>query len=333
MKNKHVRLVFEILLWIGFITFPLILFPTIQPYVDQGVINPPTIGIIITHSLLLIFYYFNYYYALPRFYFKRKYKVYFPLVFICLFILLLIMFSNEEFNPLPSPPFKYVKTAFAISIFLRFMMMFLLSLGFATYRRLIITEEEKLKSEISYLKAQINPHFLFNTLNSIYALTVKKSESAPESITKLAAIMRYVITDAAQDVVELEKEINYVSAYIELEKLRITNKVNLQYTVTGNFTGKKISPLIFIPLIENAFKHGVSTSQECNITIQITINSNIFNLVIQNSKTKSDNKQSNGLGISNVKQRLNLLYGGKHELNIHDSEKDFKVNLIMTLND
>jgi sensor histidine kinase YesM len=263
MKSRYIRITIEILVWTGFIIFPLILFPTIQPYVDKGIINPATTGIIITHSLLFVFYYFNYYYALPHFYFTRKYKVYFPLVLSCLLLLILIMLSNKEFNPLPSPPFKYARVAFMVSIILRFLMMLLLSLGFASYNRLRQAEEEKLKSELSYLKAQINPHFLFNTLNSIYALAVKKSDSTPESITKLASIMRYVITDAAQETVALEKEINYVSAYIELEKLRLTSKVKLNYILKGNFVGKQISPMIFIPLIENTFKHGVSTSEEC----------------------------------------------------------------------
>lgn len=333
MKSKYIRLTIEIIVWTGFIIFPLILFPTVQPYVDQGIINGPALGVIIAHSLLLVFYYFNYYYALPKFYFTRKYTTYFPIVGSYLLVLILIMMSDANYNPLPSPPFVYAKTAFLISIILRFMMMMLLSLGFASYNRLKKAEEEKLKSELSYLKAQINPHFLFNTLNSIYALSVKKSDVAPESVSRLASIMRYVITDAAQDTVSLEKEINYVSAYVELEKLRLTQKVKLNYSVTGNFSGKQVSPMLFIPLVENAFKHGVSTVEESYINIAFKTEGNAVYLNIQNSKPKTDKTNNNGLGIENVKKRLQLLYSGKHSLQINEDVNQFSVNLVLTLND
>lgn len=333
MKNKYVRISFEILVWTCFIVFPLILFPTLQPFVDKGIINPPLLGVIITHSLLIVLYYFNYYYALPKFYFKKLYLRYFPLMALCLAALILVMLSNPDFNPLPSPPFIYAKTAFVISVALRFMMMLLLSLGFASYNRLRASEAEKLKSELSYLKAQINPHFLFNTLNSIYALTVKKTDSASESITKLAAIMRYAITDAANDEVPLEKEINYIASYIELEKLRLTEKVKLEYEAGGDFGGKKISPMIFVPLIENAFKHGVSTVEESKIAIRIFLKKNVLTVTIKNTKVKRDKTNNNGLGISNVKKRLGLTYIGKHKLRIEDFEKEFFVNLELTLND
>lgn len=333
MKSKYIRLTIEVLVWTGFIIFPLILFPTIQPYVDKGLINPATIGVIITHSLLILFYYFNYYYALPRYYFTRRYVVYFPLVLSYLLLLLLIMLSNKNFNPLPSPPFKYATLAFSISIVLRFIMMLLLSLGFASYNRLKRAEEEKLKSELSFLKAQINPHFLFNTLNSIYALAVKKSESTPESVTKLASIMRYVITDAASDLVPLNKEIDYVTSYIELEKLRLTQKVNFTYSLKGDFFGQHISPLIFIPLIENAFKHGISTTEASTIAIEIEMQSKTLKLNVKNTKVRPDKKNNNGLGIENVRKRLNLLYSGKHQLNISDEEKEYSVNLVISLND
>mgnify|MGYP000901177134 FL=1 len=243
------------------------------------------------------------------------------------------MLSNRNFNPLPSPPFKYATLAFTISIALRFLMMLLLSLGFSSYNRLRLAEKEKLKTELSYLKAQINPHFLFNTLNSIYALTVKRSDSAPESVTRLASIMRYVITDASLDKVSLEKEIHYISAYIDLEKLRLTNKVKFKYELKGDFAGVKIAPMIFLPLIENAFKYGVSTHENSEIDIQITREQNIITFLSKNTKLKHDKNNSTGLGLKNVKKRLELIYGGKHEIIIHNAEDFFSVKLSITLND
>lgn len=333
MKKLNFRLIIEPLIWIAFTVFPLILFPTLKPFVDKGLVNPAVEGLVILHSLLIAFYYFNYYIALPRYYFTRKYSTYFPLLALCLAVLLVIMFTDPSYNPLPSPPFVYAKTAFAISVVLRFFMVMLLSLGVASYGRLKQTEQEKLNAEINALKTQINPHFLFNTLNSVYALTVTKSDLAPEAITRLSAIMRYAITDAASSTVPLEKEINYVSAYIELEKLRITKKVQLQYTINGEATGKTISPMLFIPLIENAFKYGVSTNTDSVIHIAFDIRGNSVSLFAKNTKAQPDRKHSNGLGLHNVKKRLALTYPGQHTLEITDGEKEFSVTLVLQLHD
>jgi len=244
----------------------------------------------------------------------------------------LILQLRKEFNPLPSPPFRFANGAFIGSIVVRFIMIFLLSLGISSYNRLKQIEREKMKAELSYLKAQINPHFLFNTLNSIYALTVKKSENAPESVTKLSGIMRYVITEAAQEFVALEKEIDYITNYVELEELRITSKVTLQYKVSGILIGKNIAPLIFVPFVENAFKHGVSTKENSTIQIVISIEGNQLNLLVKNTKVNT-RTVSTGLGIDNAKMRLQLLYPGKHKLAIQNSDEEFCVSLQIYLHD
>jgi sensor histidine kinase YesM len=333
MKRNYIRVIVELIVWSFFIGFPLLIFPSFKPYLSEGRFQPLLTGILITHVFLIGFYYFNYYYALPRFYFTRSYPVYFLLTISLFLILTFVMLSRENFNPLSSTGFGYPKFLFVFSIFIRFLIVFLISVGFASYQRLKQTEEEKLRAELSFLKAQINPHFLFNTLNSIYALTVLKSNSAPEAITRLSAIMRYVISEAAQEYVPLEKEINYISSYVELEKLRLTNKVELNYAVNGNTQGKQIAPLIFIPLVENAFKYGVSTIEASAIAIRIDVSEQQLSLYVSNTKHRHDKSNSNDLGIENVKRRLNLLYLGKHHLTIEDQEKNFVVNLTMQLND
>jgi LytS/YehU family sensor histidine kinase len=319
--------------WAVFILFPAFVFSTIQPAMLGGSLNPALKGIIVLHSMLIVFYYFNYYFAIPKYYFSKKYQMYFGILFTVLFLILFVMECNKEFNPFYKSTLQHSEFLFISSIVIRFLMIFLLSLGIASYNRLKQTEEGKLKAELSYLKAQINPHFLFNTLNSIYALTVKRSDNAPESITKLSSIMRYSITDAAQDFVALDKELNYINAYIELEKLRLTDKVKLNYTVNGDPAGKQIAPLIFIPFIENAFKYGVSTQENSEIKISIVIGKNDLNLTVENTKVRADNKNKLGLGITNTKKRLSLLYPGKHTLEINDAEKKFSVKLNLTLND
>jgi hypothetical protein len=335
MKSKNTRIIVELIAWAILFAFPLVLFPGFLPIDANGSINIVFIGLSITNVSLISFYYFNSYFLIPKFYFPKKYFTY----VICLAGYMLIVISvlqlKKEFNPLPSPPFRFANATFIASIVIRFVMLFLLSLGISSYSRMKSAEQEKIKAELSFLKAQINPHFLFNTLNSIYALTVKKSDSAPESITKLSSIMRYVITDAAQDFVSLEKELAYVSNYVELEKFRLTQKINLEYKVTGNFLGKEIAPLIFIPFIENAFKHGVSTQENSSISILITLEKNQLHLLVKNTKLKSRSSvhENTGLGIENTKQRLSLLYPGKHELHIKDNADEFSVDLKITLND
>ncbi|MGZ3865017.1 MAG: sensor histidine kinase [Bacteroidia bacterium] len=332
MQSNRNRLLIELLAWFVLFFFPVLLFPGFWPKFINGSFNPFFLGLAITNIMLISFYYFHYYYLIPKFYYTKRFGIYVASLFGCLLFMIAVLLSNPSFNPLPSPPFRYAAGAYAGSVVIRFLMIFLFSLGVASYNRLKEIEREKIKTELSYLKAQINPHFLFNTLNSVYALAVKKSDSAPESITKLSGIMRYVITDAAQEYVPLDKEIDYITNYIELEELRLTSKVSLSFKATGVFTGKKIAPLIFVPFIENAFKHGVSTKENSTIQITISVEENALNLLVKNTKVNT-HTVSTGLGIENAKKRLELLYPAKHKLAITDLDTDFTVSLKINLND
>jgi sensor histidine kinase YesM len=330
MKSKSILLIVQIVAWAVFLILPVFVFSTMEPIFQGGTLHSALIGILILHPALILFYYFNYNYLIPKFYFTQKYRLYFLLLLICLLTTISLMELDPGFNPFYNSALKASHWLFVFSVMLRFIMIFLLSLGIASYNRLKQAEEGKLKAELSYLKAQINPHFLFNTLNSIYALTVKKSDAAPESVTKLSAIMRYVITDAAQDFVALEKELTYTTAYIELEKLRITDKVQLTYSVSGDPRGKQIAPLIFIPFIENAFKYGVSTKDNSSINIFITMKDDSLSVSVKNTKIR-ENKTKTGLGIANAKKRLDLLYTGKYELSIRDEETEYQSELKLQL--
>jgi len=332
VKTNRIRLLVELIAWFALFFFPVVLFPGFWPKFVDGDLNPKFLGLALTNFFLISFYYTNLYYLIPRFYFQKKFVPYVVLLLSYLAMAVFVLQIRSDFNPLPSPPFRFANAAFIGSIIIRFIMIFLLSLGISSYNRLKQIEREKMKAELSYLKAQINPHFLFNTLNSIYALTVKKSDNAPESVTKLSGIMRYVITDAAQEFVPLDKEIDYITNYIELEELRLTSKVRMEYKVRGTFTGKKIAPLIFVPFIENAFKHGVSTKENSTIEISITVEENDLNLLVKNTKVHV-RTLSNGLGIENARMRLQLLYPGKHQLVIKNDDSEYAVSLKMNLND
>jgi LytS/YehU family sensor histidine kinase len=188
------------------------------------------------------------------------------------------------------------------------------------------TQKEKLDAELLYLKAQINPHFLFNTLNSIYSLAIVKSDMTASAIVKLSGMMRYVLSEAHLETVSLQKETAYISDYIELQKLRLTESANLHFILTGYNTGKQIAPLLLIPFIENAFKFGVNPEKKSEISIHIDIEESHLFLFVKNDKV-NDSAEHNGLGIANTQSRLQLLYPGKHELNITDTENQFSVSL------
>ncbi|MBN1186592.1 MAG: histidine kinase [Bacteroidales bacterium] len=171
-------------------------------------------------------------------------------------------------------------------------------------------EKEKISTELSFLKQQINPHFLFNSLNSIYSLSLSKSEAATSSILKLSSILRYVLYESENKVVTLKDELKIIEDYIELQKLRLTDKVKLEVSIYGEPENYQIEPFILIPLIENAFKYGADNIYPSFIKISVTILAQKLDVTIQNKIVIKSNNGSNnsGIGIKNIERRLELLY-------------------------
>jgi sensor histidine kinase YesM len=194
-------------------------------------------------------------------------------------------------------------------------------------------EKERLKAELSYFKAQINPHFLFNTLNTIYSLAIQKADNTPEAVVKLSGMMRYVISDASNDFVALEKEINYISDYIELQRIRFGETVSIDFKVDEIASGSKIAPLILIPFIENAFKFGVNPEKDSSISMNIKLSGQELHMRVFNKKVggRQKGESVSGLGISNAKHRLELLYPEKYRLLIDDKEDEYTVDLYIIL--
>jgi len=196
-------------------------------------------------------------------------------------------------------------------------------------------ENEKLTAELNFLKAQINPHFLFNTLNNLYYLAYTKSDNTTEVIAKLSQMMRYMIYDSNHPKVPLCKEIEYMENYISLERLRLNNQIPIKFTVKGNVENAWIAPLIFITFLENAFKHGVSNNNPnawVNISIELADYQCIYQ--VENSKPdeKSDVHEKSGIGLQNVQRRLELSYPDKFQLIMEDKPDKYIVNLNLTLN-
>jgi two-component system, LytTR family, sensor histidine kinase AlgZ len=196
-------------------------------------------------------------------------------------------------------------------------------------------ENEKLISELRFLKAQINPHFLFNTLNNLYYLAFTNSPNTPEVIAKLSQMMRYMMYDTNNARVPLSKEIEYMENYISLEKLRLSAEIPIKFDVQGNTDTVSIAPLIFITFLENAFKHGVSNSAEeawVNVSIQLHGKACVY--TVENSKMSEMGKtvtEKSGIGLQNVKRRLDLSYPDNYELNVEETENRYAVELKLNL--
>jgi LytS/YehU family sensor histidine kinase len=187
-------------------------------------------------------------------------------------------------------------------------------------------------SELALLRSQVNPHFLFNTLNNIYSLVYQKSDDAPAAIMKLSSIMRYMLYDATSDKVMLEKEIEYLQSFVELQKLRLREKDFVEITISGKVEGRTIAPMLLIPFVENAFKHGDKSGTCPGIKIglfidPLSIRFEVWNQSRPKSLTSKDHNK--GIGMNNIKRRLDLLYPGKHILQITQDELSFKVDLIL----
>jgi LytS/YehU family sensor histidine kinase len=196
-------------------------------------------------------------------------------------------------------------------------------------------EKQNAESNLALLRTQINPHFLFNTLHNIDTLIMDNQAKASKALIKLSDIMRYMLNESHLDHVSLEKELDYIENYISLEKLRIKNPNFVKYTITGDYKEIKIAPMLFLPFIENAFKHSVDTECENGLEISININKNFITLNCENKfdKTYSENDNTHGIGLDTVKKRLELIYPGKHKLKISKNDSLFKAELQIEVND
>lgn len=220
-------------------------------------------------------------------------------------------------------------SAYAIAIIIPFVIRWV-----ETEKRLVKQEKEKLESELKYLKGQINPHFLFNSLNNIYALASRKSENTTEALLKLSAILRYVLYESALRSVRIEKEIENIENYISLQKLRITDKVKVNYNFNIPDGDIEIEPLIIIPLIENVFKYGVDSTKGSEIFMDLEIVDNILTFKTENTivtPAKESFEKESGIGLKNVTRRLELTYASGASLDYFEKDGVFytemKINL------
>lgn len=197
-------------------------------------------------------------------------------------------------------------------------------------------EQQKLEAELKTLKGQLNPHFLFNSLNNIYSLALIQSHKVPELILTLAELMRHIIYESRENYISLEKEIEFVTNFIEMQKIRVSEQVNIHYELKGTVPPAKIAPLLFEPFIDNAFKHGLPRSDGkdfIRISFDFNVPESLYFCIENNYETMTDiSKKNSGIGISNVKQRLQHLYNSsEYQLKIVHQDQIHSVNLRLNL--
>lgn len=366
--NRKLYIVLHIAAWVVlFGIFPLLLY--IDSMYDELFLKRSIFQAII----FLILFYSNYFILIPKLFFRKKkfefYSVFIGLIIISAFLFTKFEkhnmmdfpkeMNNEMFPPqrtfnndnrlLPDhfninrrpkelhrpskrwPLYNFILISFLISGF---------SLGFRLSEKLILnerlrkeTEKEKLNSELAFLKNQISPHFFFNTLNNIYSLVEINTEEGQKAILQLSKLMRYLLYESEKGNTLLSREIDFMTNFIELMKLRLSPKVQLKVSFPKKYVDVEVPPLLFISFIENAFKHGISYKDPSFININMSVNSKEIYFWCSNSLTnrnKEEVKSASGIGLENVKKRLDLLYPDSHNLVINTTDVFFSV--LLTIN-
>lgn len=362
MNKKVTTVTVHVLCWILYLFLPIVFSPSFGTTNRQF---PHILGYPLHFFLINVFlvplFYLNAYWLTPKLYFENKKTWYFISIAVLLLLFLMIpearhgrfipvnngnpdmrLRDSLRFNFPPRPMEGQGKILFAgpriIPRIVSFCLVWLLGLLLRITERWQIAEKrskdnelEKVQAELSYLKLQINPHFLFNTLNNIYSLASIQSPKTPEAVLKLSDIMRYVTQDAQADWVTVQQEIQYLRSYIELQQMRSNDKLHLLFETDEDFSSHTIAPLLLISFVENAFKYGVSSHENSSIIIRLHERNGQLQFFVQNQKFKKNGYSNGNIGISNTQRRLALLYPGTHTLVIREDETSFTVDLKIEL--
>lgn len=292
-------------------------------------------------TLLIALAWANIHWLIPFYLLQKKYGTYFLLVFLLIIVYLLIQSLYDTYlygfvlgpsrNSRLAPSLIYNFTHTSLYLLLTVALKF--SIDWYEQKKLLQEAQvEKLQAEVNYLRSQVNPHFLFNALNNLYALTIKKSDNAPNIVLKLSELMEYMLYESDEAFVPLEKEIKYLSNYLELEKIRQGNEADIRLTVEGNADNCRIPPFLLLPLVENAFKHGISrVVQDAYLHICIRLGDGMEVMVVNSKSHYRQQGKEGGIGLLNLKKRLELIYPGKHQLRIDDQPDKYQVLLKVEL--
>lgn len=299
------------------------------------------INILMTIGFLSISVYINYLWLIPRFFYKRRFGLFMVLEIANIFLFIALnYYFTYLFEGGEHPNFlsEIVAEFILVLIFLVVSTLIKFTRDSITLQdmelRIKEIEKQKVEAELRALKAQVNPHFFFNTLNSLYSLSLDKSDKAPELILKLSDLMRFIIYESSEELVSMEKQLEFIKNYVFLENLRNYENLKVVFTVKGSHTDNKVAPLLYIVFIENAFKHGAKgISDHPFIEIEFNLEwEDRVGFSIRNSKEpQADFSNQSGVGLANVRKRLELLYPHKHFLTIEDTENQYCVELLIEL--
>lgn len=326
----------HLVLWVSFILVVITLVPKPHFREDLPLQHfPPFLSLLF--PALAIFYYLNSIVLIPQLLARQKRNTYLLALSGCFMAVLAIPYVEHDILVPHAPPLpRPIQTIQVLLTMLLFFMVLVVGSGvkivynwYAAQERQKEIEFEKTTTELSFLKSQINPHFLFNTLNNIYTLSVLRPEQASDAILKLSDLMRYVFTDSSQTEVPVQEELNYLEKFVDLQKIRLTSNVVVDFKVFGKPGDEKIPPLLLLPIIENAFKYGASTHEASLIQIHVHIKPEEVVLEARNPIFSGTNEHviSTGIGLQNVKRRLQLLYPHRHWLKVETVESVFAIDL------
>ncbi len=371
VRTKNIlTIIIHIAVWSCFLLLPFIFQPHPKDSPSPVGFSMHFRAVLIISSIyLIVFYYINTLLLIPKLFFN-KHWIWYTVCVIALFVLFLYLpewlssiiadpspepmmpmavkdlskhpIDSLSFNHHLPPPHRHGRRHFKFfpGSYWIFLLVFAISTSVSVIQQWLRLEantkeieKEKLGTELQFLKSQVNPHFIFNTLNNIYSLALTGSDKTASSILKLSAIMRYIISDAASNIVSLEKEVEFTKHIIDLQMDRLTDKVSVDFSINGSIEDKMIAPLMFIPFVENAFKYGVSTREATTIIFNLQASDKAIVFFASNTivHSESDAQETTGIGINNVKRRLALLYPDKHSLDIDNSGDLFTVKLQITL--
>ncbi|MEO8886302.1 MAG: sensor histidine kinase [Mucilaginibacter sp.] len=345
MEKKR-RVFWHFLVWAGLISFAMFMMRNVFKLSMHHVLIEYLLYGIVNISL----FYLNYLVLIPQYLNRKRYGLYLAAILSAIVMYgfikygIALFFKDDQFfrpRRRDGPPMGmqemnfigyFVSTVFTSIIFIFFSVVLKLFVDwFVNERVQRDLENQRLSAELSFLKSQINPHFLFNSLNSIYSLAYQRSDTTPDAILKLSEIMRYMLYECNDNTVDLSKELHYLQNFIDLQKIRLGDKAYVDFKIEGKVTNQKIAPLLLIAFIENAFKHGVASDASSPIQLYVSILANQLQFYVHNKKHKNNTDAVGGIGLNNVKRRLDLLYPGKYNLDIHDEKDTYTCELSLVL--
>lgn len=339
------RVTKHILFWLVYISFFTILYGSFEEDYSKR------LGIQLLYlPELMVSTYIVIYVFVPRFLLQRKYAAFFILLVVYLLLAGFVHWATALYleQPLfwaddpwdatelwyPGKIIKsitYIYPVIAIAVVIK---LFKRWYGYQQAAQKLV--QEKLEAELKFLKAQIHPHFLFNTLNNLYALTLKKSENAPDVVLRLSDLLNYMLYECNAKWVQLKQEVGLLENYIALEKIRYGSRLDIQFNLSGEIESKMIAPMLILPFVENSFKHGVSEEiDDAWVIINLDLEGSEMTLKVDNSKSnlksEDDKDYRAGIGLTNVKRRLELLYGSNHDLQTIETDDSYVIILKLNL--